>query len=190
MRTTTTQQIITIVGLIAAGIICRIANFELGTFHIVPLGAFALMAGYATKNKLMAILVPILTMLATDIYLEIANGSGFYDISQPFVYIGMALFAVLGTNMKKNSLGTVLGNTIAGSLGFWIISNLGVFAAGYYGYSITGLGQTFAAAIPFLKADSAMFFFNPILVNIIVGIILFETYKVVQTKNATKTIQA
>lgn len=172
------QQIITIISLIAAGVLCRLINLELGVFHIVPIGALALMGGYALKNKYMAILVPILTMFASDIVLQLTAGNGFYDLSQPFVYVGMAIFALLGSNMKQNAPAKVLGNTLLGSAAFWIISNLGVFAAGYYGYSFSGLTQTYTAALPFLKSDSAMLFFNPILVNIIVAQIIFAVYKI------------
>lgn len=171
------QQIITIISLVAAGIICRLTNLELGAFHIVPIGAFALLAGYATKNKIVASLVPILTMLLTDIFLEVTSNIGFYDISQLFVYLGMASFALIGASINKNKPATILGATLLGSLGFWIISNLGVFAAGYYGYSFAGLTQTFIAALPFLKSESAMLFFNPILVNIIVAQIAFGVYR-------------
>lgn len=175
-----------LITLIVAGVVARVLNLEIGVFHLVPIGALALFGGYVLKNKRLVMLIPVATMLVSDIFLEFKSaGAGFYDLSQPFVYLGMAIFGLLGSNMKSSKILPVLGNTLLGSLLFWVVSNLGVFVAGYYGYSFAGFANTFAMALPFLKNDmnSNLLFFNPILVNIIVAQITFAVYNYATLKN-------
>ncbi len=170
--------------LIIAGVASRWFNVEIGVFHLVPVGAFALIGGYVIKQRHLAVLVPVLTMLISDVIIELTGGNGFYDWSQPFVYFGMAIFALLGVGMKKNKPLTVLGHTVLGSMLFWIISNFGVFVAGYYGFSFQGLMQTYTMALPFLKNDyyASSLFFNPLLVNVVVAQVAFGVYAYTSAK--------
>ncbi|OJU76305.1 MAG: hypothetical protein BGO09_15265 [Bacteroidetes bacterium 47-18] len=181
------QQKFTLGVLILAGILCRTLNFEIGDFHIVPIGALALFGGYALRNRYPSILVPVLTMFISDLYLEVTQpGFGFYDISQVFVYLGMASFAVLGCGMKSGRPLSVLGYTLTGSLVFWIVSNLGVYLAGYYGYSFSGLVTTYVMALPFRQNDaySNLLFFNIILVNVAVAQVIFAAYHYALSRNS------
>ncbi len=181
------QQKFTLGVLILAGILCRTLNFEIGDFHIVPIGALALFGGYALRNRYLSILVPVLTMFISDLYLEVTQpGFGFYDISQVFVYLGMASFAVLGCGMKSGRPLPVLGYTLTGSLVFWIVSNLGVYLAGYYGYSFSGLVTTYVMALPFRQNDaySNLLFFNIILVNVAVAQVIFAAYHYALSRNS------
>ncbi len=181
------QQKFTLGVLILAGILCRTLNFEIGDFHIVPVGALALFGGYALRNRYLSILVPVLTMFISDLYLEVTQpGFGFYGISQVFVYLGMAAFAVLGSGMRSGKPLPVLGYTLSGSLVFWIVSNLGVYLGGYYGYSFNGFMTTYLMALPFRQNDtySNLLFFNIILVNIAVAQVIFGTYQYALSKNS------
>jgi hypothetical protein len=181
-----------LIALVVLGVVLRLVNLQLGVFHIVPIGAFALMAGYISKNKLNALLVPMLTMLISDIILQLTSGNGFYDISQLFVYAGMAVFPLMGGLIKSNKPIPVLGTTLGASMIFWIISNVGVFFTGMYGFSASGFVNTFIMALPFLKNDyyATLLFFNPILINTIVAPIIFMAYGLVVEKKSTKTIFA
>lgn len=164
-----------IISAIVTGTLLRVFNFEIGGFHLVPIVAITLFGGAVLKNKYTAALIPTAIMLLSDSYLQLTSGTGFYDLSQVFVYSAFILVALLGTSMKKINTWSVLGSTISSALIFWVVSNLGVFAAGYYGYSVSGLINTFAMALPFLKNDAMAntLFFNPIFVNAITSFVLF-----------------
>ena len=43
--------------------------------------------------------------------------------------------------------------TFAASLTFFVVSNLGVFVGGYYGYSLEGLLACYVAALPFWQSS-------------------------------------
>ena len=186
------QQKFTLAALIITGILCRTLNFEIGDFHIVPVGALALFGGFALRNRYLSILVPVLTMFISDLYLELTQpGFGFYGISQLFVYSGMATFAILGNGMQSTKPLSVLGRTLSGSLLFWIISNFGVYLGGYYGYAFSGLVTTYVMALPFRQNDaySNLLFFNIILVNVAVAQVIFAAYQYAFSKNS-KTVKA
>jgi len=162
---------------IVAGTLLRIFNFEIGGFHLVPIVAISLFSGAILKNKL-ALVVPVGIMLLSDIYLQLTSGTGFYGIGQLFVYGAFVLIALMGSKMNKISTVSVLGTTVSSAMIFWIVSNLGVFAGGYYGYSVFGFINTYAMALPFLQNDAAAnaLFFNPIFVNTLTSFVLFGAF--------------
>jgi hypothetical protein len=177
--------------LIVFTVIMRVVFSEVMLFNIAPVIAISLFSGGIMKNKSYAYLVPLAVYLLSDIYMQIAHGTGFYGVSQFFVYMGMALVVALGTRMKKINTVSVLGYSIGGSLLFWLVSNLGVFAQGYYGYSVAGLVETFAWAIPFYKNEmSTQLFFNPIISNVITSGLLFASYAMVASKWKTSKVAA
>ncbi len=185
-----TTDIIIVVALILIIVIMRLANVTVYKFHLVPMAALSLFAGFVLHNKSLAFLVPLGAYILTDTYLEYTNGAGegFYGISQIFVYAGMMLVALLGTQIKRLKAMRVLGFTIGGSLLFWLVSNFGVFAAGYYGYSFSGLATTYVAALPFIKNEMAtQLFFNAILSDLVCSVIVFGIYALVQKNWAIKT---
>ncbi len=140
----------------------------------------SIFAGYAIANRWVAISVPVLAMLIADIYF--AFQWGWYDQFY-FSYAGMIAGVFFGRwylrelgsarlgriNLPDNFLGRLVasvlkltGVILLSSFTFFVLSNLGTFAAGYYGYTWDGLVACFAAAIPFwqtsLVADFASTF--------------------------------
>jgi len=171
--------------LILAAVFSRIVFAETGWYNLAPLVAISIFSGAILKNKSYAFIIPLAAYLLSDVYMQVAHGTGFYGISQFFVYGAMALVVLLGSKMNKIQPLRVLGFTIGGSLLFWLISNFGVFAEGYYGYSANGLAQTFLAAIPFYKNEfSTKLFFNPIIGNVVTSGILFAAYAVLKNRVA------
>lgn len=178
-----TRNILLCTGLILATVVLRIVFTEANIFNLAPVIAISLFSGAILRNKSVAYIVPLATYLLSDVYFQMAHGTGFYGISQFFVYGAMLLVVLLSTSMKKVSALNVLGYSIGSALLFWIVSNLGVFAAGYYGYSFAGFTETFAMALPFLRGEqSAAFFFNPIISNTIVAGVLFAAYAALKHK--------
>lgn len=184
MKSNNTNTIIFCAAMIVLAAFLRISNVEIGVFNLVPLAAMSLFSGAVIRNKSLAYMIPLGALLISDTYLHFTKGIGFYGIAQVFVYIGMMLVTLLGTSIKNFKSISLLGYTLSGSLLFWVVSNLGVFAEGWYGYSLTGLMNTFMMAIPFLENEMAtQLFVNSIVSDMIMSVVLFGAYKLV-AKNA------
>lgn len=113
--------------------------------NFTPIGALALFGGTKLKNKYVAILAPVAIMAMTDFYL------GFHKLII-FTWGSMALVALIGFWIrKKYGFSRILVGTLAGSILFFIITNFGVYLGGWYGYSFSGLTQTYFMAIPFFR---------------------------------------
>lgn len=131
------------IAFIALGIISRLiphpANFA-------PIAALALFGG-TTLRKRDALVIPILTMLVSDFFI-----SGYYGPVMFYVYGSFILTGVLGLWLRSHkSPAAVLCASLASSVLFFIITNFGVFAQGWYGHTLAGLINTYAAAIPFFR---------------------------------------
>ncbi len=182
-----TRNILLCAGLIVAAAVWRIVNAEMEWYNLTPMVAIGIFCGAILKNKSYAYILPLAAYFISDAYMQIVHGNGFYGISQFFVYGGMALVVALGTFVKKQSALNVMGYSIGGSLLFWLISNLGVFFSGYYGFSFSGFVNTFVMALPFLNKDgvSTELFVNAIAGNLIFSLIIFGAYALLKTKSAS-----
>lgn len=119
--------------------------------NFTPIGALALFGGTFIKDKRMAFIIPMAAMLLSDILLEITTGHGFHD-QMIWVYGSMVLVTMIGFWVRGRAQSqTILVGSLLGSILFFLLTNFGVWALGYYGYSISGLGQTYIMAIPFFK---------------------------------------
>ena len=114
-----------------------------------PLIGIALFAGARFDSKKLAIGVPLLAMIISDVALG-------WHSTLPFVYGGMAVLALAGwLALKPSRFGwTRLGAVSTfGAIFFFVVSNFGVWATqDLYSQSLTGLVACFAAAIPFFPA--------------------------------------
>jgi len=172
-----TRTLIFCAVLVALAVISRMVNAEMHWYNFGPLVAISLFSGALLKNKSFAYIIPLAAYLISDIFLEITSpGAGFYGISQFFVYGGMALVVLLGSQMGKPKAMKLLGYSIGGSLVFWLISNLGVFFAGYYGLSLSGLATTYLMAIPFYTVNGTSFFINQFVGDVIFSGVLFGAF--------------
>jgi len=184
MKTSNTKTLLLCAAMIVVAVFLRISNVELGIFNLVPLAAISLFAGAIFQNRAMAMTIPLLALLLSDTYMEYRDGTGFYGLSQSFVYGGMLLVAILGSYMKNFKPLSVLGYTISGSLLFWIVSNFGVFLEGWNGISFAGLIQTYMMAIPFLDNNMAtQLFINSFVSDIIMSGVLFGAYALISKKS-------
>lgn len=100
-------------------------------------------AAYAIRNPVLGALVPIAAMVLADFVL------GWHG-AMLWTYAAM-LFAFVASRvvLARLSLGRIAGAALLASAIFFVVSNLGVFAGGYYGYGWDGLVACFVAAIPF-----------------------------------------
>ncbi len=163
--------------LMLSAAILRMVNAETGWYNFAPIVAMGIFSGAVLKRKPLAFVLPLLAYLLTDIYMQIVHHNGFYGISQSFVYGAMLLVVLMGSFMKKKNVLNVMGFSIGGTLLFWLISNLGVFAAGSYGFSPEGFITTYLMAIPFYKNEMATALFtNALIGDLIFSIAFFGIY--------------
>lgn len=137
-----------ITGMILLGALARLiphpANFT-------PIGAMALFGGCYIANKRLACLIPMASMLISDILLQIIYGNGFHS-EMPWVYGSIALITALGFLLRgREQRQTIMVASLTGSLLFFFITNFGSWTQGYYGYTGSGLLNCYVAAIPFFR---------------------------------------
>lgn len=148
---------LTIVGLIAFGVLARFAphapNFS-------PLAALALFSATYMRKFWQALIVPIGALLISDAIL------GFYP-DMPIVYASFALITILGLTVKSNkSIVSFLGASVGSSVLFFVLTNFGVWWLGrIYPLNAAGLGACFLAAIPFFQ--------NTVTSTLLFGAVLF-----------------
>lgn len=111
--------------------------------NIAAVTGVTIFAGFAIRNIWLALAVPLATMLLADLVL------GFYP-DLLFTYAGMAagVFVARGL-LRPLTPVRLIGTTFLASLIFFVVSNFGVFAGGYYGYTLEGFITCYVAALPF-----------------------------------------
>jgi hypothetical protein len=116
--------------------------------NFTPIAAIALFSGVYLDKKFFLI-VPVAAMLIGDIFL------GFHPM-MIWVYGSFAVIALIGLWLKSHkSVGYIFGTTVVSSIIFFIITNFGVWAAGFYEYSLRGLAECYTMAIPFFRNSIA-----------------------------------
>ena len=118
--------------------------------NFTPIIAVAIMSGYFFKNINLSFLVLIVAMLVSDLFI------GFYE-NVIFVYASLLLITFIFYKISnKISFKNLFIYGFAGSLIFFIVSNLVVWALGSpgvydiaYEKNLNGLIQCYILAIPF-----------------------------------------
>lgn len=117
--------------------------------NFAPVGATAVFAG-RTLRPWPAIGLVIAAMFAGDAALAWLHGYAVVSAVTPFVYGGFLAQALLGRALRSKRGGAV-GAAVFGALAFFVLSNLGVWAAGgLYPRTSAGLVACYLAALPFL----------------------------------------
>lgn len=133
--------------------------------NFTPIAAIALFGG-AYLNKKTAIFLPLIIMLLSDYLLLYINPfdistSNFTQLISPiylfhstilFVYFSFIIAAITGILIRnsKKPLFIIAASAFI-SIQFFIITNFGVWATGYYPRTVEGLITTYIAGIPFFK---------------------------------------
>lgn len=115
--------------------------------NFTPVMAFALFAGAKLDDRRVAFLLPLLAMLLSDLVI------GFHS-TMLFVYAGMVLAVALGLLIRRRrGFFPVASAALAGSLGFFVITNFGAWlhSPGLYSRDWAGLAASYIAAIPFYQ---------------------------------------
>ena len=136
--------------------------------NFTAIGAIAIFAGLYLPKKWIMVL-PLLAMLISDFFI------GFYTWQVMLsVYLSFALMVMIGLIVRRKKKPVViLGGAIAGSLAFYLITNLAVWVfSGLYPLTLTGLAQCYFLALPFFK--------NSLLADIFYTTILVGSYELCQ----------
>ncbi|WP_411824857.1 DUF6580 family putative transport protein [Leptospira sp. 'Mane'] len=146
--------------------------------NFTPLLAVSLFSGAFLTDKRLAYAVPLLAMLLSDLYF------GFHSL-MPVIYLCMALGVYSGFKLlPERPLLKTAGYTIAGSVLFFIVTNLAVWlTSGMYPLNGEGFVTCFTLAIPFFQNSIA----GDLLYTgaLFGGMYLLERTHVVPTANTT-----
>lgn len=146
-----------------------------------PLGfapqiAMALFSGSIVKDKKYAFLLPLLSMLVSDVLYEvlyrfnISSTAGFYE-GQLMNYILFVGLTVIGFKINKEKVLQIAAGSVVGAISYFILSNFVVWIGGGlalnnlpYAKTWDGLMACMTAGLPFLKGSLyATLFFSAIL---------------------------
>lgn len=127
-------------GLIVLGVLSRLIPHPPNVTAVVGV---SLLGAYALRSPWLAALIPVAVMALADIVLG-------WHSSALFTYAGMLAGALIGRGLlQRLSVVRLGGAAFLASLAFFLVSNIGVYLGGYYGFGIDGLIACYVAAIPF-----------------------------------------
>lgn len=150
------NQVFFAVALVLLAVVSRILCAEAGAFNFAPVVAIGLVSGMLIRDAKLAMVVALSGQFLADVFFQVFPSDtniGFYGMTQFFVYGGLMAATLVGRLFEKINVLTIMGGTLMASVTFFIVSNLGFFAEGHNGYSVTGLVKTFVDAIPFFKSS-------------------------------------
>lgn len=155
-------------------------------FGFAPQMAMAIFAGAVIKDKRWALLMPLLSMLLSDVLYQVlyVNGlspiKGFYSgIWSNYILIaGLTCFGFL---MKRITILNVLGFSLSGSILFFILSNFSVWiSGGGFGRPLTfeGFLLCYQDALAFYRDYGLIngFAANFVIGDIFFTVVLFGSY--------------
>lgn len=150
-------------------------------FGFAPQIAIALFSGSIVKDKKLAFLMPLFSMLLSDIIYEILYSyhispiKGFYN-GQWINYLLFCAITIIGFFIQQSKITHIAAGSVAGVLFYFFASNFAVWIGGGlginnlpYAKSLQGLTECLAAGIPFLKGS--------FMATAIFSTILFAGYK-------------
>ena len=154
------------ISLIVIGILLR---FVPHAANFTPVAAIALFAG-VYLNKKQAFMVPLLLMVVSDLFL------GMHNVVF-FTWGSFMLVTFLGLALKnhKSFLGILSGAVVSSAL-FYLITNFGVWAMGWYPQDAKGLLNCYIMGLPFLRNFS--------LASLLYSAVFFGAYELIARKVA------
>lgn len=142
--------------------------------NFTPIAAMALFGAVYFENKILAFTIPLITMILSDVALQITTGWGFHN-TIGYVYASFILTSCIGLWVKSNTtVSRIAMGSVLASVLFFIITNFGVWAANGFIDGASGLNTTYVMGLPFFAPTMAGdLFFNGI---------LFGTFYLIQRK--------
>ncbi len=145
--------------------------------NFTPVAAIALFAGASIDRKWLAFVIPVITMLLSDLIL------GFHSYIWA-VYAGLMFTVLLGFLIRRNNKPVnILGASLLSSTVFYLLTNFAVWIGSpFYSQDITGLAASYAAGIPF--------FFNGLAGDVFYNVVFFGGYFLVVRQLVANKIKA
>ena len=115
--------------------------------NVTPIAASAVFAGMMLRSRALALAVPLLAMLVSDLVV------GAYDWRiMGVVYAALALPALLARRGRARPMVVLAPLVLSSSLLFYATTNFAVWAfSGMYAHDVHGLVHCYVAALPFLQ---------------------------------------
>src|SRR6202795_1292422 len=111
---------IVIIGIVLAAAALRLAPHPM---NFAPIGALALFGGAYFSSKRAALAIPLLSLIAGDVF------TGFHQLI-PFVYASFLVSVSIGFWLRrKRSAPRIGAATIAGAIQFFIVTNFALWAS-------------------------------------------------------------
>lgn len=124
--------------------------------NLAPTGALALMGGLYL-GKRWALALPLVTLLASDLILNLQMNSPLFAWARLIDYAAFLVIGLSGLGLRNSTSTRKLAACVATPVFFFLVSNLGVWMFGIgitgapYSKDLSGLLSCFTAAIPFLR---------------------------------------
>lgn len=180
MNTSTKNSTFQLVVLIGAIILAAATRLLPHPPNMTPLAAIALFGGAYFSRSWLAFLAPLAALWISNLILDNVFFSQYYEGFVWFqnweVYAAIVGIVVLGrVFLKKLTPLKVVGASLAGSLLFFVVTNLVVWAtSGLYAFNLAGLTQCFTLALPFFR--------NAIFGDLFFAIVLFGGFEFVANR--------
>ena len=132
-----------IVGIVIFAAALRIVPHPM---NFTPIGALALFSGAYFSRKRAAVAVPLLSLVAGDLF------GGFHQLI-PYVYASFLVSVAIGFWLRRNkSVPRVSAATLAGAIQFFLVTNFALWASsiGSYPKTWNGLEACYIAGLPLL----------------------------------------
>lgn len=159
-------------------LVLAVARFLPHPANFTPVMSVALFGSAVFFNRYLGIAMAILAMILSDAVYGMHS-------TLPFVYLAMALAGIIGFSLReKRTPLRVLTATLAGSVVFFLVTNLGVFLMqDLYPHTATGLLTCYTMALPFFRNSLAgdVFF---------AGLLFSLHYLAVRRQNAATAVSA
>jgi hypothetical protein len=130
-----------ITAIVLASAALRIAPHPI---NFTPIGGLALFGGASYSSKRSALAVPLLSLVAGDIF------TGFHPLI-PYVYASFLVSVAIGFWLRRNrSVPRIGGATLLGAMQFFLITNFAMWASsiGNYPKNAGGLAACYIAGLP------------------------------------------
>jgi hypothetical protein len=128
----------------------------LSSMGFTPLEASLLFFGSRMPRKQFAI--PLALLIGCDLYLTLVKYQSHITFDQVLIWTWYVVPCFIGVLLKNRVRPLFVGGAaVASAISFFVISDFGVWVAGYVGYPKTfaGLMACYAAAIPFFEKELA-----------------------------------
>ena len=147
--------------LIVIGILLR---FIPHTANFTPVAAIAIFAG-VYLNKKQALIVPLLLMVLSDIFLGMHN-------VVIFTWGSFVLVTLLSTWARHHkTVKAIVSTSAVSSVLFYVITNFGVWAMGWYPLTAKGLLDCYILGLPFLRTFS--------IATLVYTVVFFGAYELI-----------